>query len=189
MFITPDGFNASQKVRSLLNICFLEAKRCIASSWNSDTPCTTSQWLKGMTFYMVLEKISNTAKNRLDKFWKIWDIFYIFLERNDMDGLMTSWIEFFFLCVWIQFLFLSWWWNVYSWTDISKPKILFTNRPMCIGVFEYNYHILILFCLYCNLCFFFVLLFLFLHTYVPCVSFVVLYKKKMRKPSINSWYK
>ena len=71
----PDSFTTSNKVRFLMNICFLEAKRCIACSWKSDTPYGTSQWLRGMTFYLALEKISYTTKNKLDKFWKIWSIF------------------------------------------------------------------------------------------------------------------
>ena len=56
----PENFTTSKKVRSLLNI-FLEAKRCIALSWKSDTPCATSQWLRGMTSYLALEKISYTT--------------------------------------------------------------------------------------------------------------------------------
>ena len=86
----PEDFTTSKKVRSLLNICFLEAKRCIALSWKSDTPCATSQWLRGMTSYLALEKISYTTKNRLE-FWKIWNIFYHFLENNmDVDGWMDK---------------------------------------------------------------------------------------------------
>ena len=51
----------------------------------SDTPCGTSQWLRGMTFYLALEKISYTTKNKLDKFWKIWSVFFNFFENNSMD--------------------------------------------------------------------------------------------------------
>ena len=87
----PENFTTSKKVRSLLNICFLEAKRCIALSWKSDTPCATSQWLRGMTSYLALEKISYTTKNRLDKFWEIWNIFYNFLENNNMD--VDGWLD------------------------------------------------------------------------------------------------
>ena len=87
----PENFTTSKKVRSLLNICFLEAKRCIALSWKSDTPCATSQWLRGMTSYLALEKISYTTKNRLDKFWEIWNIFYNFLENNNMD--VDGWMD------------------------------------------------------------------------------------------------
>ena len=89
--IYPEDFTTSKKIRSLLNICFLEAKRCIALSWKSDTPCATSQWLKGMTSYLALEKISYTTKNRLDKFWEVWNIFYNFLENNNMD--VDGWLD------------------------------------------------------------------------------------------------
>uniref|UniRef100_A0A3B4A6P1 Reverse transcriptase domain-containing protein n=1 Tax=Periophthalmus magnuspinnatus TaxID=409849 RepID=A0A3B4A6P1_9GOBI len=59
----------------LLGICFQilcgtinipEVKRCIATSWKPDIPCSASQWLKGMTFCLALEKISYSTKNKLD---------------------------------------------------------------------------------------------------------------------------
>ena len=61
--LNPENFTTSKKVRSQLNFCFLDAKQCIALSWKSDTLCATSQWLRGITFYLALEKISYTTKN------------------------------------------------------------------------------------------------------------------------------
>ena len=52
--IYPDNFMSSRNEKALLNICFLEAKRCIACSWKRDIP---SQWLTGMSFYLALEKL------------------------------------------------------------------------------------------------------------------------------------
>ncbi len=83
--IYPDDFVTSKNEKSLLNICFLEAKRCIACSWKKEKPCTTSQWLTGMSFYFALEKISYTSKNKLNNFWKIWKFFGDFLEKNDIE--------------------------------------------------------------------------------------------------------
>lgn len=59
--------------------------QCIACSWKRDKPCTTSQWLTGMSFYLALEKISYMVKNKLDKFWKIWKVFCNFLDKNDIE--------------------------------------------------------------------------------------------------------
>ena len=89
--IYPDDFISSKNEKLLLNVCFLEAKRCIARSWKKEKPCSISQWLTGMTFYFALEKISYTTKNKLDRFWKIWEVFCKFLEKNDME--VDGWNE------------------------------------------------------------------------------------------------
>lgn len=88
MNVYPMDCNFSKNVKCLLSICFLEAKRCIATTWKSDTPCTASQWLKGMVFNFALEKISYATKNRLDKFNEIWTLFFDFLQKNNIpiDG-------------------------------------------------------------------------------------------------------
>lgn len=83
--IYPDDFVISNNVRSLLNICLLEAKRCIARSWKNQSIGGISQWLKGMSLNVALEKISYFAKNKLDKFWEIWHIFYNYLEQNEIQ--------------------------------------------------------------------------------------------------------
>lgn len=83
--VYQDNFVTSKNEKSLLNICFLEAKRCIACSWKRDKPCTTSQWLRGMSFYLALEKISYTAKNKLDKFWNVWKVYCNSLEKKDIE--------------------------------------------------------------------------------------------------------
>lgn len=41
------------------------------------------QWLRGMTFYWALEKISCTVNNKLDKFWKLWNMFSNFLKNSN----------------------------------------------------------------------------------------------------------
>ena len=81
--IYPDDFISSKNEKLLLNVCFLEAKRCIARSWKKEKT--------GMTFYFALEKISYTTKNKLNKFWKIWEVFCEFLEKNDIE--VDGWNE------------------------------------------------------------------------------------------------
>ena len=68
--------------KSLIAMCLLEAKRCIARSWKKPTVCGVSEWLNGMTSYLALEKISYFTKNRIDSFWSIWKAFYNFLENE-----------------------------------------------------------------------------------------------------------
>lgn len=41
------------------------------------------QWLRGMTFHWALERRSYTAKNKLDKFWKLWNMFSNFLKNSN----------------------------------------------------------------------------------------------------------
>lgn len=57
MHLYPEDINTCRKVRSPLNICLLEAKRCVACSQKSDTPRALGQWLRGTTFYLALEKL------------------------------------------------------------------------------------------------------------------------------------
>ena len=71
----------------MINICLIEAKRCIARSWKNQSTGGISQWLKGMSFNFALEKISYFTKNKLDKFWKIWHIFFFTIIWNRMRGL------------------------------------------------------------------------------------------------------
>lgn len=73
----------------IIDMCLLEAKRCIARSWKKTTVCSVLEWLNGVTFYMALEKISYFTKNKIDRFWKsIWKVFYNFLENGNIrsDG-------------------------------------------------------------------------------------------------------
>ena len=58
--------------------------RCIAWSWKGVTVEGISQWLRGMVLNVALEKISYFAKNKIDKFWSIWKIFYDYLEQNNI---------------------------------------------------------------------------------------------------------
>ena len=85
LHIYPEDFTPSNDVQRLLNICFLEAKRCLAKEWKTEASCVLAQWLKGMCFYFALERISYTTKGKLDKFWKIWYIFSDFLENNNIE--------------------------------------------------------------------------------------------------------
>ena len=85
LHIYPEDFTPSNDVQRLLNICFLEAKRCLAKEWKTEASCVLAQWLKGMCFYFALERISYTTKGKLDKFWKIWYIFRDFLENNNIE--------------------------------------------------------------------------------------------------------
>lgn len=55
--INPHDFVTSKNVRFLLNACFVDAKRCVAHTWKEPSTCGLSQRLKGMTFYLALERI------------------------------------------------------------------------------------------------------------------------------------
>ena len=53
----------------------------------------------------ALEKLSYTTKNRLDKFWKIWSVFFNFPENNNMD--VDGWSDnqpFYVMCLVVLFL-------------------------------------------------------------------------------------
>lgn len=87
--IYPANFVITNDKKSLIDMCLLEAKRCIARSWKKTTVCSVLEWLNGVTFYMALEKISYFTKNKIDRFWKsIWKVFYNFLENGNIrsDG-------------------------------------------------------------------------------------------------------
>lgn len=92
--IYPEDFVIPNNLRSLLNVSFLEAKRCIALSWKKESLCGISQWTTQMTFYFALEKISYFTKNKLDKFWVVWSVFYTWLCQNDIqiDGWKKDWL-------------------------------------------------------------------------------------------------
>lgn len=83
--IYPEDFVISKNLRFLLNVCFLEPERCIASSWKKDTLCGISQWIKGITSYFALKKISSFSKNKLDKFWVILDVFFSWLVQRHIQ--------------------------------------------------------------------------------------------------------
>ena len=82
--IPPDNFVTSKCENSLLDICLLEARRCIARSWKEVTVEGISQWLRGMVLKVAVEKMCYFAKNKIDKFWSTWKIFYDYLEQNNI---------------------------------------------------------------------------------------------------------
>ena len=55
--IYPDNLVITKDNKSLIGMCLLEAKRCIARSWKKPTVCGVSEWLNRMTSYLALEKI------------------------------------------------------------------------------------------------------------------------------------
>lgn len=65
--IYPANFVITNDKKSLIDMCLLEAKRCIARSWKKTTVCSVLEWLNGVTFYMALEKISYFTKNKIDR--------------------------------------------------------------------------------------------------------------------------
>ena len=59
-----------------------------------------------MSFNFALEKISYFTKNKLDNFWKIWHIFYSYLEQNETsaNGCFCFVCLFFFYSLFIYFI-------------------------------------------------------------------------------------
>ena len=82
--ILPDNLVISKCEQSLLIICLLEAKRCIARAWKNVSMQGTSEWLNAMVSNVALERISYFTKNKMNTFWKIWGIFYDYLKRNNI---------------------------------------------------------------------------------------------------------
>ena len=83
--IYPANFVIANDKRSLIGVSLLEAKRCIARSWKP-TVCGVPEWLNGVTFSLALVKISYFTKNKIDRFWSIWKVFYNFLENGSIQN-------------------------------------------------------------------------------------------------------
>lgn len=83
--IYPKDFLPIANTRVLLDFGLLEAKRCIAKCWKETKMYGLSQWLNGLTSILTMEKITYMSRNKLDKFWKIWSVFYNFLEKSKLQ--------------------------------------------------------------------------------------------------------
>jgi len=86
LHVCPLNFKITKHERLLLILCLLEAKCVIASTWKKEERPGVSQWIKGMTSHLALEKITYFLKNKPDIFWSIWKVFYNFLESLDGDS-------------------------------------------------------------------------------------------------------
>lgn len=76
LHVCPLNSKITKHERLLLILCLLEAKHVIACTWKKDKSPGVSQWIKGMTSYLALEKITYFLINTLHTLWSIWKVLY-----------------------------------------------------------------------------------------------------------------
>ena len=128
--------------KSLIGMCLLEAKRCIARSWKKPTVCGVSEWLNWVTSYLALEKISYFTKNRIDRFWSIWKVFHNFLEnegiQSDGGSDDLNWFDCYCGCVLLFFFFYLY---------MIYPLRIYVYSLLCEGMLKCTYIVLVFWCI------------------------------------------
>lgn len=83
--IYPDHCTLSCNERKMVDLCLLQAKRCIALCWKNVVCPSFNHWLNNLTSSLVLEKLTYIVRKRASEFYNIWKIFLDLLRNGDIE--------------------------------------------------------------------------------------------------------
>lgn len=67
----------------MVDLCLLQAKRCIALCWKSVGCPSFDHWLNNLTMSLALEKLTYVVKGRASEFYNVWAIFLDLLKTGN----------------------------------------------------------------------------------------------------------
>lgn len=73
----------------MIDIYLVIARCLIVFYWKNIGP-SIDHWLKDLTHYIVLERITYSINGKLKDYHKIWDLFIQFLENNKISAQATN---------------------------------------------------------------------------------------------------
>lgn len=79
--VYPENFDTQKNQRALIDICLLQARRMIALSWKSIDAPSLSQYIRGLSSCVAMERLTYIVKKKLEMFETIWGPFMKFLDR------------------------------------------------------------------------------------------------------------
>ena len=86
----PPSPHINNKVKPLIDMCLLQAKRMIALNWKNTTRPSIGQWLREMSSALIMERITYMTKGKSETFNEIWEPFMKYIEQNEVGGILAT---------------------------------------------------------------------------------------------------